>query len=26
MEGEVTAERSANMTQEALVRHGQQKR
>jgi phosphoglycerate dehydrogenase-like enzyme len=26
MEGEVTAERSENMTQEALVRHGQQKR
>jgi phosphoglycerate dehydrogenase-like enzyme len=25
MEGEVTAERSANMTQEALVRHGQKK-
>jgi phosphoglycerate dehydrogenase-like enzyme len=25
MEGEVTAERSVNMTQEALVRHGQQK-
>jgi phosphoglycerate dehydrogenase-like enzyme len=26
MEGEVTAERSANMTQEALVRHGQPKK